>query len=129
MSNQYLVSGLIDAVRDSGMLPEADEEEADARMLGFLNREQRLYLMRLMLSVADANGCNGRPAEPIDAAHIYESGRAGGPGEFSIRNNTIIFTTAPSAEVMRIHYFRRFNKLVAADEASGPITSIDTATL
>lgn len=164
MSNQYLVSGLIEAVRDSGMLPPADEGDNTTRMLGFLNREQRLYLMRLMLSVReayrvavvdvplevgrcaypiptravgakmklvellDASGCNGRPLNCIGAEQVYESATAGGAGEFTIRNNTIIFVAAPPAATMRIHYFRRFNKLVPAAEASGAITAIDTGT-
>lgn len=54
MSNPYLASEQITAIRDSGMLPPADESDNTTRLLGFMNRGQRLYLTRLMLSVRES---------------------------------------------------------------------------
>lgn len=55
MANPYLVSELLSALRDTGTLPSSDESSVTTKMMGFLNREQRLYLMRLLLSVDEAH--------------------------------------------------------------------------
>lgn len=51
----HLVSDLVDAVRDEGMFPAADVSTSDERILAALNREQRLYLARLLLSVRESH--------------------------------------------------------------------------
>ncbi len=159
MSNEYAAETfLIQAMQDMGVIPSA-ESGLTARLLGFMNREQRVYLTRLMLSVreayrvatvdvtltaatsyripsravgaklklvqyVDGNGAS-RPLNPVGDAQVYEDQIAGGPGEFSLRDNSIVFVTAPSTGTMRLHYFRRLSKLVTADSAM-EVTAINT---
>lgn len=52
MSNPYLASTLITALRDEGYLP-SDEDSSSSRLLGVLNRQQRTWLTQLMLSVRE----------------------------------------------------------------------------
>lgn len=52
-TNEYTVSTLIQAVQDEGLLPAADPGSATNRLLGFLNREQRVYLAQLLLSARE----------------------------------------------------------------------------
>lgn len=52
MSNPYLVSLLLTALRDEGYVP-SDESASSARLLGVLNRQQRTWLTKLMLSVRE----------------------------------------------------------------------------
>lgn len=49
----YLVSELITTLRDEGMLPPSDESAGATRLLATLNREQRLFLAELLLSVRE----------------------------------------------------------------------------
>jgi hypothetical protein len=51
----HLVSDLVEAVRQEGMFPPADESTLDERIIAALNREQRLYLARLLLSVRESH--------------------------------------------------------------------------
>lgn len=48
MASEYLVSNLITAARDSGMLPQQTDATDDARVLATLNREQRTRLAALL---------------------------------------------------------------------------------
>ncbi len=162
-TNEYLVSELIAAVRDTGMLPEADEEENTARLLGFLNREQRLYLTRLLLSVRESYrvasvdvavaagqtsvripsravgaklkrlewviaGSPSRPLNPMNSGDVFDTGLMGGPGEFYLEDNSILFAAAPGSGTLRVLFYRRLNKLVAAEEA-GLIIDFDANTI
>lgn len=52
MSNPYLVSLMLTALRDEGYVP-SDETASSARLLGVLNRQQRTWLTKLMLSVRE----------------------------------------------------------------------------
>lgn len=150
-TNEYLVSELITAVRDTGMLPEAEEDESNTRLLGFLNREQRLYLTRLLLSVRESyrvasvdvaltsgqttvripsravgaklkrlewvvSGEPSRPLNPMNSGDVFEAGQAGGAGEFYLQDNSIVFPSAPGSGTLRVVYYRRLNKLVAAED-------------
>lgn len=54
MASAYLASVLITAVRDMGMLSSQDQTATTARLLGFLNREQRVWLTKVMMSVREA---------------------------------------------------------------------------
>jgi hypothetical protein len=51
----HLVSDLVEAVRQEAMLAPSDESETTERIIAALNREQRLYLARLLLSVGEAH--------------------------------------------------------------------------
>lgn len=51
MANQYLVSEIIAALRDTGMIPDADGAFTTDRLIAVCNREQRLYLTRLLVSI------------------------------------------------------------------------------
>lgn len=53
MPSAYLADDLIDAIRESGMLAGADESAQTARLRAIMNREQRVYLTKLMLSVRE----------------------------------------------------------------------------
>jgi hypothetical protein len=53
VSTEYLASALVEAVRQEGLLPEADSNASTARLLAVMNREQRLYLTRLLLSARE----------------------------------------------------------------------------
>jgi hypothetical protein len=53
VSNQYLVSTLISAIRDTGMLPPVDESTSVSRLTGFMNREQRVYLAHKLLKARE----------------------------------------------------------------------------
>lgn len=52
MPSAYLADDLLDAVRDEGFLPTADEASA-ARLFGIMNREQRTYLSHVLLSARE----------------------------------------------------------------------------
>lgn len=54
MANRYLVSEMIAALKDTGMIPSSDEAFTSARLIAVMNREQRLYLARLLISLGDA---------------------------------------------------------------------------
>lgn len=54
MTNPYLVSEMISALKDTGMIPSSDEAFSTARLIAVMNREQRLYLARLLVSLGDA---------------------------------------------------------------------------
>lgn len=153
MANEYLAeSFLISAMQDTGVIPSA-ESGLTARLFGFMNREQRVYLTRLLLSVResyrvatvdvtlvagttsypipsravgaklklvellDAQGSPTRPLNPIDSSQVYESGLRGGPGDFKLQDNSIVFLASPTGGTMRLHYFRRLSRLVSADSA------------
>jgi len=51
----HLVSDLVEAVRQEAMLPASDESATTSRIIDALNREQRLYLARLLLSVRESH--------------------------------------------------------------------------
>lgn len=51
----HLVSDLIEAVRQEAMLSGSDDSTVDERIVAALNREQRLYLARLLLSVRESH--------------------------------------------------------------------------
>lgn len=53
MANQYLASVLIEGIRDSGMIPPAAETGLASRLLGFMNREQRVYLTKLLMKARE----------------------------------------------------------------------------
>jgi hypothetical protein len=50
-----LTSELVEAVRQEGMFPSSDESTVATRIIDALNREQRLYLARLLLSVRESH--------------------------------------------------------------------------
>lgn len=54
MPSEFLVSELITAARDLGQLPPAEESAGDAKLLALFNREQRLYLTKLLLSARES---------------------------------------------------------------------------
>lgn len=49
MPSGYLASVLVDAVRETGQLPRSDESSTTSKIIGIMNREQRLYLTSLLL--------------------------------------------------------------------------------
>lgn len=53
MSNEFLADSLIDEVRLEGLLPQSDETSTASRIRSILNREQRLYLMTLLLKARE----------------------------------------------------------------------------
>ncbi len=64
MASEFLASVLlVDAMRDIGMLSSQDESATTPRLLGHLNRERRVWLAKLMMSVRE--GYN-KTAEEVD---------------------------------------------------------------
>jgi len=148
-SNPYLTENLLTAIRDSGMLPPADESAQTTRLLGFVNREQHLYLMRLLLSVREgyryasvdipivsgtdtyrvpsrAVGASLKLVNTVDASGGLVEQRPS--AHYNIRDNSLVFVESPAASgTLRLTYLRRFNKVVPATSAA-EITAINTAT-
>jgi len=54
MALSYLVDDLLEAARDSVMLAPAEESGQAAKLLAMMNREQRTYLTRLLLSARES---------------------------------------------------------------------------
>lgn len=53
MTNPYVVTELLADLRDTGMLPTSDESYSTARLIAAMNREQRLYLSRLLVELGE----------------------------------------------------------------------------
>lgn len=53
MANEFLADNLIEAARVEGLLPQSDEESTSERLRAIFNREQRLYLMTLLLKARE----------------------------------------------------------------------------
>lgn len=153
MPSAYLADELISAVREAGMLPPADESAPSSRIRAIMNREQRVYLMRLLLSVREeyrvavvdvplvagqssyripsrAVGAKLKLVEvvpttgaaatlnPVGQAQSVADGLAGGGGSYYLRDNSIVLLSTSLTGSLRLHYFRRLNKLVAASAAA-----------
>lgn len=52
MPNPYLATQLLQDLKDAGTIPPSDSNST-TRLLGFINREQRTYLMKLLLEVRE----------------------------------------------------------------------------
>lgn len=53
MPSKHLASVLVDAIRDTGLLPAADSVTTTAKLIALMNREQGVYLMRLLQSARE----------------------------------------------------------------------------
>ncbi len=150
----YLASSeLANAIRDLGGLPAGDETSDTTRLLGHMNREQRVFLTKLMLSVreeyrvarVDVDLTPGTrtyriPSRAIGAKlqALYLVDDGGGerlihprsptaldkPGDYYLQDNQVVLVQSPSAGTLRFAYFRRLNQLVSAEEA-GEISELD----
>lgn len=161
MPSEYLASTLIDAIRDEGMLPPAGNRASTARLFGFMNREQRGYLMRLILSARESYrvastdvaitigktvfaipsravgaklklvevlNSQGEPVplNPIKQEQNFANSVYSGAGDFYLKDNSIVLVKSPLVTgTLRLTYYRRFNKIVPAEEA-GEVASFNS---
>lgn len=144
----YLASStLVEAIRDLGMLPMADDDDnTAARLIRHANREQQLFLTRLMLSVREEYQTatvditlTGETRYRIPSRAVASSIRrlvtVDADGQetpvqsnlYKLEGNEIVFHSAPAASALRVVYPRRLNEMVIAAEA-GEITAINTTT-
>lgn len=157
MPNEFLISNLITATREAGMLPQQTDSTDDARVLATLNREQKTSLAAFMRKLREeyasataditlvegtlryriptrAMGAAFKAARLVadddserDLVQLPEKERVGGVGDYYLEGNYTVFRTQPSATTLRIGYARRLGKLVTSAEAD-TVTAINTST-
>lgn len=151
-SSEYLADELIDSVREEGLLPDADEESTTPKIRRILNREQRLYLMTLLLKAREEYQCDSItvavvsgtaryalpsravaasirrvervaaspiPLYPVSQDRLQSlGGSAFGTGDYYLDGNYLVLIETPSStDTLRVVFARRFNKVVAGEEA------------
>lgn len=140
----YLASALIEAVRDNGMLPAADSRSATSVLLALMNREQRLYLMRLLQSAREEFQVTTYDVALVDGTTRYRlPGRAAASAitkvelvgddstakpfpadQYSLQGHHLVLRTARASGSLRFTYPRRFNTIVTPEEC-GEVVDFD----